>query len=201
MKGRLAWACGGIAALVLVVIWRTGGTSSGARDELASRAAVSPAPPTPGSIPRESTPAGPLSTARLTESLRHRFSDDTLPPPPETAPAADHREYERLLREINAGRDPIHSLTGDPKIDRKTILDRLKTRSEAAKKRLSELAAARSARAREFQAQHRERLLRAGIDPDSPAPILVPPPELGPAVIEIDPVTGEKKAAPAPEKK
>lgn len=183
----LAWIGAGLAAVVLI-LWVTRGRSE--RPAEADREA----PPQPlGPASQPGSASGPYS-----EATKARLADDSLPPPPPTAPSDERREYERALREIERGRDPLFPVALDTPQGRQDLVDRLRARSEAARRRLKQVSESNAARSNTLREARREKLIRAGLNPDDTSSSAGPHPELGPAVLEVDPATGEAHPAPEP---
>ena len=181
MKFRLAWACGGIVALAALVKLTVGSNATEAGQGPKS-ASVPSARPTPGTLDPSGggSPSPPSTLLDFSSKTRKRLQDDTLPPPPQDAPAMEREEYQRALRQIRGGKDPFVGGETDPRKMKEAVMERLRARQLAAQKRIDDLKAAHRVVGEQKNQEMRERLIRAGLDPDKPPPELFPPPVVTP---------------------
>ena len=193
MKNRLAWACGGIVALAVLIRLAVGGLSTEQnRTRSASLPSARPAQAS-SSDSNASTSGGAPWKGPLLPSSHKRLKDEALPMPPKEASGQEKREYLEGLQAIQKWRDPITGEPLDPKAMAQKERERLKSLQEQAVKRLQQAQADLSFRIEQRRIEHRERLIQAGLNPDVPGPQLFPPPEPEPAGGEFDPQTGLKR--------
>ena len=120
-----------------------------------------------------------------TEPPPAQRAEDRLPPPAETAPAAEWEAYGRTLNEIRAGKDPILQSPEAKRETRAELEARLAERRQAAEEAHRAHDERLKARMVQTREETRRRLIESGINPDAPPPPrLVAPPALGEPVVE-----------------
>jgi hypothetical protein len=213
------WLLFGCAAVVAAgVAYRlTAGASGGVRDAAPVEQTRAGAESAAASAPRAAqVPGAPAKAAprpdspTVREVERRLLADDKLTPPPATATEEEKRAYDRAVRSIAQGQDPLlqHAAAPPPPAPgtaarpvnangprppttpeelRKRVEERRKTATERVQKLNDARQQQMAERVRQIVESHPSR-----VDPNQPPPPpLFEPPKLGPAV------TGVEGQAPA----
>ena len=121
---------------------------------------------------------------------RERLPQDQSPCPSLHAAAADKTQLQPGPGGIVRGDNPVMDTVGNPQESVRENFKLLQGHQALAKKNLAENAAEFRALLERSREEHRQKLLQAGFNPDTPGPRLFPTPQLGPPVAEVDPQSG-----------